>query len=198
MLVGFKRAWAIPHVNGKDLAPIAIEGKENKGATTEAEISGLSPDTVKVAGSDITYYISRKGVGDIKVALGLLDLPEMSADILLGYKGADKEDSITYIGNDSEAPYSSLLLESADNDGTALFAFYKGTFSREKVSLKSLDPNKTFEPEADDWTFSAMASDTEDETKGQYVGKYFGSNDEAITKIKTQVGITTTGTTAPK
>lgn len=191
MLVGFKRMWAIPQKNGVAGTPIAIEGKSGMGATKTAEISGLSADAVKVAGSDITYYISRKGVGDVKVALGLLDLPESAADILLGFKDADAtEDGIVYVGSDTEAPYCSILMESADNDGTALFGLYKGTFTREKIAFESLDPNKTFEPDAVDWTFSAMASDAEGETKGQYVGKYFGKSDEVITKLKAQVGVT--------
>jgi phi13 family phage major tail protein len=191
MLTGFKRMWAVPYKSGKAGTPIIIEGKAGKGATKTAEISGLSADSVKVAGSDITYYISRKGVGDVKVALGILDLPESAADILLGFKDADaKEDEIVYVGSNTEAPYCSILMESSDDDGTALFALYKGTFTREKIGMESLDPNKTFEPEAVDWTFSAMASDAEGETKGQYVGKYFGTNAEAITKLKGQLGIT--------
>ena len=190
MLLGFKRMWAIPQSNGVAGEPILVEGKDGEGATVNAEISGLSADPVKVAGSDITYYISRKGVGDIEVALGILDLPEKASDILLGFKAATAIDEITYIGNDTEAPYCSLLLEASDDEGTALFGFYKGTFSREKINLETLNPAKTFEPEAKDWKFKAMASDKEGETNGQYVGKYFGTNAEAITKLKGQLGIT--------
>ena len=80
MLLGFKRMWAIPQSNGVAGEPILVEGKDGEGATVNAEISGLSADPVKVAGSDITYYISRKGVGDIEVALGILDLPEKASD----------------------------------------------------------------------------------------------------------------------
>lgn len=191
MLVGFKRAIAVPYASdGVPGTPIIVEGKQDKGATTTAEISGLSKEAAKVAGSDITYYISRKGVGDVSAELGLLDLPESEADILLGYRGqGDETDGISYIGNNTEAPYCALLLESTTNDGQALLGFYKGVFSREKISFETLDPSETFKPEADSWTFSAMASDKDDETSGQYVGKYFGSTQETIDKLKAQLGI---------
>lgn len=190
MLVGFKRATAIPILNGKFGTPIVVEGKQDNGATTSAEISGLSKEATKVAGSDITYYISRKGVGDVSVDLGLLDLPETSADILLGYRQQDDDtDSIAYIGNETEAPYCALMLESSTNDGKAMLAFYKGVFSREKITINTLDPSETFKPEADSWTFSSMASDTPGATLGQYVGKYYGKSQEMINTLNQQVGI---------
>lgn len=188
MLVGFKRMKIQPYM--ADGTPngdvIVIEGKQDKGATTKFEISGMSVKATKVAGSDITYYISRKGVGDLAVALGILDMPEEASDRLLGFKTGDNK--ISYIGNDTEAPYCSVLMESSDgHGGKALFGFFKGVFSRDKVSADSLDPSEAYKPEADDWDFTAMASDKDDETNGQYVGKYVGSDEETITALTTQV-----------
>lgn len=202
MLVGFKRLTTqIFDNDGKPKGdPIVIEGKQNKGATTKADISGLSKDPTKVAGSDITYYISRTGVGDVKADLGLLDVPEDEVDLLLGWLAS--ESGISYLGDKTEAPYASMLLESSDGHGNvALLGFFRGTFSRDKVSMETLDPSETFKPEADDWSYSAMASDNDDETKGQYIGKYAGADEEAITKLREQIlhtSETTTEPTAPK
>lgn len=48
--------------NGKIPAAnlIVIEGKQDKGATVSAEISGLSKEASKVYGSNVPYYISQK------------------------------------------------------------------------------------------------------------------------------------------
>lgn len=164
---------------------IVIEGKQGKGATSKAEISGISPKSTKVAGSDIIYYVSNKGVGDLSVDFGILDLPEDSGDVLLGAKGAG-EDGIKFYGNDTEAPYCAITMESSDgHGGTAILGFFKGIFSRDKIELNTLDPQETYKPEADSWTFTPAASDKSDETAGQYFGKYVGTEDENVTKLET-------------
>lgn len=190
-LVGFKRAKI--QVYDKDGKPVAgqkyvVEGAQNKGATSTAEITGLSKEATTVAGSNITYYISRRGTGEVKVNLGLLDFPEGASDVVLGYK-KDGEDGITYIGEDTEAPYVGIILESENLQGDkAELAFYKGTFSREQISLKTLDPKENFTPEADAYVFSAISSDAEGEQKGQTVGKYVGAVDSpAFAKLEAQI-----------
>lgn len=189
-LVGFKRATL--QVYDKDGTPVegkkwAVEGKHDEGATSTAEITGLSKEANTVAGSNITYYISRRGTGEVKMNLGLLDLPENVSDIILGYKTS--EGGITYIGEDTEAPYIGIILESENLQGQkAELAFYRGTMSKESLNLKTLDPKETFTPEADAYVFSAMSSDAEGEQKGQVVGKYIGEADDPnFTKLEAQV-----------
>lgn len=188
-LVGFKRLYIQPFMADRrtpsgDL--IVIEGKTNKGATVSAEISGLSKEPTKVAGSNIDYYISRKGLGDVKADFGILDLPEEASDRLAGYKTADTK--IVYGGNDTEAPYSGVLMESETLAGDkVLFGFFSGTFTREKISLETLDPNKTYEPKEDSFSLSAIASDAEGDQNGQYFGKYIGSDETTIAELQRQV-----------
>lgn len=187
--VGFKRLYVQPFMADRrtpagDL--IVVQGKANEGATVTAEISGLSKEPTKVAGSNIDYYISRKGLGDVKVDFGILDLPEEASDRLAGYKTADTK--IVYGGNDTEAPYSGVLMESETLAGDkVLLGFFLGTFTREKISLETLDPNKTFEPKEDSFSLSAIASDAEGDQNGQYFGKYVGSEVETITELQRQV-----------
>ena len=48
---------------------------KGEGATQTAKISGLAVDPTKTFGSNIAYHVNNRGVGDVKVDLGLLDIP---------------------------------------------------------------------------------------------------------------------------
>lgn len=187
-LAGFKRMTIRPqNADGSYMNKIiVIEGKRDKGATTSAEISGLSKEANKVAGSDIEYYISRKGVGDVKSDFGILDMPEVASDLISGYKVAAS--GITHIGNDTEPPFCAVLLEATNlQNETALLGFYDGTFTRDKLELKTKDPAEAYKPEADSYTYSAIASDADGDSNGQYVGKYVGAEAETIEALKKEV-----------
>ncbi|MFC0275322.1 major tail protein [Enterococcus devriesei] len=185
-LVGFKKMTIgifdkdgkIPKAN-----QFVIEGKQDKGATVSAEISGLSKESTKVYGSDIAYYISQKGTGDVSATFGLLDLPEDLNDKILGYK--TNENKISFLGEDTEPPYCAVLMESSDLSGeTAMLTIFKGKFSRESINLNTTT-NEAFEPEAEEYVFSAIANDAEGDAKGQSVAKYVGKEEAAITALRT-------------
>ena len=163
-----------------------IEGKQDEGATVSAEISGLSKEAAKVYGSNVPYYISQKGTGDITANFGLLDLPEKVNDLILGYK-TDETTGVSFLGEDTEPPYCAVLMESEDMNGdTAILALFKGKFSRESLNLNTTT-NEAFEPEAEEYVFSAIANDTEGAAKGQSLAKFFGDDDSKITALKALV-----------
>ena len=63
-----------------ELKPVAgkkhvIDGKPKEGAAASFEITGLTKEPSKVFGSNIAYYVARKGHGDIAANLGILDVP---------------------------------------------------------------------------------------------------------------------------
>lgn len=179
MTIGiFDKDGKIPKAN-----QFVIEGKQDKGATVSAEISGLSKESTKVYGSDIAYYISQKGTGDVSATFGLLDLPEDLNDKILGYK--TNENKISFLGEDTEPPYCAVLMESSDLSGeTAMLTIFKGKFSRESINLNTTT-NEAFEPEAEEYVFSAIANDAEGDAKGQSVAKYVGKEEAAITALRT-------------
>lgn len=187
MLVGFKRATiGVFDDTGKVISTHVIEGKQNEGATTTANITGLAKEPTRVAGSDITYYVAQKGTGAVAADLGLLDLPNEVNDEILGYRKA--ESGISFIGNSTEPPYCALLLESEDTKaGTALFGLLKGRFSKDAVNLETLDPNTTWEPTAESYVFNAINDDKEGDSKGEVVAKYVGTEEAAITEIRNLV-----------
>lgn len=182
-LVGFKRMTiGVFDEDGKLLKKHVVEGKQNEGATVSAEISGLAKEATKVHGSDIAYYISQKGTGDVTVNFGLLDLPEEVNDTILGYKV--DTNGIAYMGKDTNPPYCSVLLESEDLGGEkAMLSVFKGKFSREAINLETLT-NESFEPGAEEYVFTAIENDKEGEAKGQTVGKYIGAEAASITALE--------------
>ena len=174
--IGFKRLKIGVHdkVTGEIAEIAVVEGKTGEGGTVSAEISGLSSEPVKVYASNVAYYVVQKGTGDVSVDFGILDLPEKLNDAILGYK-VDDLNGWSMIGDDTEPPFCSIILESENLKGEAvMLGIFKGKFSREAISLETKEEGNV-EPEADSYTFSPVASDREDDTKGQTVAKYIGS-----------------------
>lgn len=184
--VGFKRATiGVFDETGSLVDSHVFEGQTNEGASTSAEITGLSKEPVRVYGSDISYYVSQRGTGDVSVALSLLDAPEEFADKILGYEVST--DGISFVGEATDAPYCSLLLESSNLQGdTVLLGFFKGKFTKDGETINTLT-NETYTPEPDLFTFSAVTETKSGEANGQILGKYAGGDEEAITKLKNLV-----------
>ncbi|MDV8516954.1 phage tail protein, partial [Streptococcus pneumoniae] len=104
-----------------------LEGKDNEGATQTARVTGLSSDPVKTYGSNVAYHVSNRGVGDVKVEMGLLDVPLALYTNALGY---GDDDGIYYFGADTVAKNVSILIESNTADGEPVYyGFYKGQLS---------------------------------------------------------------------
>jgi len=185
-LIGFKKMTIGIHgVDGTISAAktFVIEGKQDEGATVSAEINGLSSDPVKVYGSNVAYYVLQKGTGDVSVDFGVLDMLEAVNDEILGYKLS--AEGFAFIGDDTEPPYCSVILESENLKGeTALLGFFRGKFAKESISMKTKE-GENQEPEADEYTFSVVANDKAGDTIGQSVAKYVGT--ESVAAFKTLI-----------
>lgn len=186
-LVGFKSMTIRIH-DGSDTIKenenlFKIQGDDSKGATQKVDIKGLAPEVVKGYGSNITYFASRSGVGNPIADYEILDLPFAVREILLGYKKVGK---LTFIGDDTKAPYCSILLESEDLGGTpAYFGIFKGVFSSDDLGMETRK-EKTDEPTPDKLTHHMMYGEKGD-SKGQVVGYYIGKDDVEITKLKKEL-----------
>lgn len=182
-LVGFKSMTIRVHdseqlTEGKNL--FTIKGEDRKGATLKADIKGLAPEVTKVYGSNIAYYIARKGVGDVTMDSEVLDLPFNVREAILGYL---KKGNLGFIGTETEAPYCSVLLESEDLGGTPVYlGFFKGSFSLDDLGVET-KKEKTSDPSGDKLTYTALPGDDSD-AKNNYVGYYVGNSEEDITKLK--------------
>jgi len=180
ILIGFKRIKIQPLKSDGtvDGTLITLEGTQNKGATQEANISGMSADAVKVYGSNIPYYVSQKGTGDVSAELKLLDMPAEAENRILGYE-TDPDLKAQLIGENTEAPYCAVLLESEDTQGNvALYGFFKGKFSKPDVSLKTKEGGNV-EPDGETYTYTPVTSDMEGKSKGQTMVKFLGTAEDA-------------------
>lgn len=168
---------------GKNL--FIIEGKADKGATQTAKISGLASEATKSYGSNLAYYVSRKGVGDVKVDFTLLDMPDIVENTILGY---EEKNGLTLVGENTEAPYCAVMMESTTLGGEpVVFGLFKGTFTRDEKELETTK-EKQDELAGDSFSFTAIAAD-KDEYKGYYYLKAVGS--EKVTKAKEALDMAT-------
>jgi len=180
ILIGFKRARIQPLKDDgtKNGAEIVIEGNQSEGGVLEANISGLSAEPVKVYASNIAYYVSQKGTGDVSVAFKLLDVPSEAENRILGYT-TDATLKAQFIGEHTEPPYCAVLLESEDTKGNvAMFGFFKGKFNKPDIALKTKEGGN-YQPEGESYTYAAIASDMSDKSKDNTMVKYLGTKADA-------------------
>ncbi|WNM51512.1 major tail protein [Staphylococcus phage S-CoN_Ph11] len=147
--IGFKRAtFFIYDKDDKVEDTYVVEGKANKGGTTEASISGLSAEAVKVYASNVAYYVAQRGTGSVELSLSILDITDVLAARLLGR--TENEDGIYLVGENTEPPYAGVLMESAALDGQPIFfALLKGKFRLDEQNLAT-NEDELSEPEADE------------------------------------------------
>lgn len=166
-----------------------IQGKKGEGATQTAKITGLAADAIKSFGSNIAYYVNNRGVGDVKVDLGLLDIPVALYVKALGY---EDDDGILDFGADTVSKDVAILLESNTADGSgAYYGFYKGNLAMDAIDLNTLK-EKAEELATTDVSFAAGAS-TNEQTKNKYGTMYFGSDEAKIKKLKAKLGMVAAG-----
>lgn len=166
-----------------------IQGKKGEGATQTAKISGLAADAIKSFGSNIAYHVNNRGVGDVKVELGLLDIPVALYVKALGY---EDDDGILDFGADTVSKDVAILLESNTADGSgAYYGFYKGNLAMDAIDLNTLK-EKAEELATTNVSFAAGAS-TNENTKNKYGTMYFGSEETKIKKMKAKLGMAVAG-----
>ncbi|MBY4835802.1 phage tail protein [Streptococcus agalactiae] len=182
-VVGFKRMTI--QVLSDPKKKIVIEGAAGKGATKTAKISGLSAAPIKTYGSDIAYHTSRRGVGDVKMETEAIDIPFEHLQTILGYKKGKKTEGVAFIGEDTEAPEVSVLLEAPGTEGNVYLGFFKGTFSMEDFELKTKE-EKHDGLDSQKLVFTAQPGEV-GEAKGQYVG--WTMDEEAEAKGKNAMAL---------
>lgn len=162
-----------------------IKGVAKEGATASFDLTGLSKDPVKVFGSNIEYYIVRKGVGSVAANFGILDLPAKVEDKLLGY--LKMAEGIAGMGENTEPPFAAAVVEAEDLYGEPIaFAMTCGSFTKDGHSLATIT-DEDFKPEPGEYVFSAISrSITIDEkTENLHVLRAIGK--EAVDKVKAAV-----------
>ncbi|WP_207940169.1 hypothetical protein DOK78_002364 [Enterococcus sp. DIV2402] len=106
------------------------------GGAIEASISGLGSPANTVYASNVPFYTVQKGTGAPEVELQIADLLDGGLyDALLGAK---VEDGITILGEDTQAPYTSLILIAENKEGKRqFFGLPKGKFTAPDTSMST-------------------------------------------------------------
>ena len=120
------------------------------------------------------YY---KGVGDGKVELDIIDIPDNVLAVILGYH-VDENKVIT-AGSDTQAPDCSILIEDSDVRGNKyMLGFMTGVFSFDGVELSTAQ-GKAEEIKADTVSYSVGSADNGDSFK-----KYVGTDSKAQEAVR--------------
>ncbi|WP_260424743.1 major tail protein [Streptococcus agalactiae] len=125
----------------------------------------------------VYIHTSRRGVGDVKMETEAIDIPFEHLQTILGYKKGGTTTGVTFIGEDTEAPEVSVLLEAPGTEGNVYLGFFKGTFSMEDFELKTKE-EKQDGLDSQKLVFTAQPGDA-GEAKGQYVGWAMDKEPEA-------------------
>lgn len=141
-LIGFEKAIiSVPKAQGTGVDKFVID--KSGGGTIEASISGLSPDATTVHASNVPIYVSAKGVGEITVSLNVFDLYKDNVyEAIMGI--TRDEDGVAIFGEDTEAPYVSVVFISSTPDGKDMaLGLTKGRFSHPEIALNTSESGGT-------------------------------------------------------
>ena len=141
-LIGFEKAIiSVPKAAGAGVDQLVID--KTGGGTIEASISGLSPDQTTVYASNVPIYVSAKGVGEITASLNVFDL--YKNNVYEKIMGITRDaDGVASVGQDTEAPYVSIVFVSSAPDGKKMFlGLTKGRFSHPELALNTLESGGT-------------------------------------------------------
>lgn len=141
-IVGFKSAIiSIPKASGTGVDKFVID--KTGGGTIEASISGISAEQTTVYASNVPIWVSAKGVGELAATLNVFDLykDDVYSKVLGIERGAD---GIAIVGEDTEAPYVSVVFVADGADGKEMyFGLPKGRFSHPEIALNTTESGGT-------------------------------------------------------
>lgn len=167
-------------ISGKQ---IKIDGTPKKGAAASFEITGLTKEPVKVFGSNIAYFLARKGHGQVVANFGILDVPATLEHEMMGHTKFEEDGKVYHVGENTEPPYYAVLVESKDLYGENIgFGLYAGTFSRDGYSGETLNDDD-FTPEPGEYVFTAISKKINEEK----VTVGFADDTASLTELKTEL-----------
>lgn len=182
---GFTRMTILRLTN--DLVPeigadkVVIEGTAGKGATSSFDLTGLAKTPIKVFGSNIAYFLARKGYGDVAANFGILDVPyELDHEMAGHQKTAG---GVHLLGKDTEPPHYAILVESEDYESgdKVGFGIFAGTFGRGAYAVNTIGDDD-FTPEPDDYVCTPIAKEIDGVDAPQIVG--FALGDKEFTELE--------------
>ena len=140
-LVGFEKAViSVKDAEGQ-LEQLVID--KTGGGTIESSITGISPEQTTVYASNVPIWVSAKGIGEIQATLNVFDLNKNGVyEKILGI--TRDADGVAMVGEDTEAPYVSVVFVSSNPEGKDVFlGLTKGRFSHPEMNLATTESGGT-------------------------------------------------------
>lgn len=140
-LIGFEKAIISVKGAGAALEQLVID--KTGGGTIESSITGISPEQTTVYASNVPIWVSAKGIGEIQATLNVFDLYKNNVyEKILGI--TRDTDGVAMVGEDTEAPYVSVVFVSSNPDGKDVFlGLTKGRFSHPEMNLATTESGGT-------------------------------------------------------
>ena len=140
-LIGFEKAIISVKGAGNALEQLVID--KTGGGTIESSITGISPEQTTVYASNVPIWVSAKGIGEIQATLNVFDLYKNNVyEKILGI--TRDTDGVAMVGEDTEAPYVSVVFVSSNPEGKDVFlGLTKGRFSHPEMNLATTESGGT-------------------------------------------------------
>lgn len=154
--IGFKAIHMIvPTVGEEETTYTTYTLDKAKGGAIEASISGLGAEPTIVYASNVPFYVSAKGTGETSVEFNTFDITAGGAyNAVLGIETVE---GINVVGENTEAPYISIVFESQNADGdTVYMGLTKVRLAHPDIALNTSEGGGT-EPNTDTLSGSAIS-----------------------------------------
>lgn len=140
-LIGFQKAIISVRNAENEIEKLTID--KTGGGAIESSITGISPEQTTVYASNVPIWVSAKGIGEIQATLNVFDLYQGGVyEKILGI--TRDSDGIASVGEDTEAPYVSVVFVSSNPDGKDVFlGLTKGRFSHPEMNLATTESGGT-------------------------------------------------------
>ncbi len=140
-LIGFEEAIiSVKNAEG-EIEQLTIN--KTGGGTIESSITGISPEQTTVYASNVPIWVSAKGIGEVQATLNVFDLYKDGVyEKILGI--TRDSDGIATVGEDTEAPYVSVVFVSSNPEGKDVYlGLTKGRFSHPEMNLATAESGGT-------------------------------------------------------
>lgn len=154
--IGFKSIHLIVPEAGDDATTYTTYTLDkSKGGAIEASITGLGVEPTIVYASNVPFYVSAKGAGETSVEFNTFDI--MAGGAYSAVLGIETVEGINVVGENTEAPYISVVFESQNADGDSVYmGLTKVRLAHPDIALNTTEGGGT-EPNTDTLSGSAIS-----------------------------------------
>lgn len=127
---------------GEDGTITELVADKAGGGAIDATISGLGANQEIIYASNIPFYVSSQGVGDVKISLNVFDITH--AGIYNKILGVETVEGVNVVGESTQAPYTGVVLTTKSSNGKRLFlGLAKTRFAHPDIAVGTNEAGST-------------------------------------------------------